>query len=156
MSYVNFVWKQPMRMIIANRVLLPGIALAFVICSAHPQTTTSPPARLASIDWSKAEIVTVTMTEYEFTPRRLIFRHGVPTRLRLVDKGTEIHDFTAPDFFKTIDLRDPRVMGSSGTGIPVDPHQQKDVDFVARLPGHFGLLCADHDWAGMTADILVE
>lgn len=146
-----------MPMIAGPRVFLFGIALAFVICSASAQSI-APPATtsLASIDWSKSELVTVTMTDYEFTPRRLVFRHGVPTRLHVVNDGTAIHDFTAPDFFKTIDLRDPGVMGSSGIGIPVNPHQQKDVEFIARMRGHFGLICADHDWAGMTADILVE
>jgi hypothetical protein len=73
-----------------------------------------------------------------------------------VNDGTEIHDSTAPDYFKTIDLKDPRVVGSSGIGIPVNPHEQKDVEFVAHMPSHFGLICADHDWAGMTADILVD
>jgi hypothetical protein len=76
--------------------------------------------------------------------------------LHLVNDGTEIHDFTAPDFFKTVDLRDPSVMASSGIGITVEPHQQKDVDFIARLSGHFRLICADHNWAGMTANIIVE
>jgi hypothetical protein len=47
-------------------------------------------------------------------------------------------------------------MGSSGIGIAVEPHQKKDVDLIARLPGDFDLICADHDWAGMTADIFVE
>ena len=79
-----------------------------------------------------------------------------PTRLRLVNIGSELHDFTAADFFKTVDLRDPSVIGSSGISITVEPHLEKDVDFIARLPGHFGLICADHDWAGMTADIFVE
>ncbi len=144
-------------MIVGPRVLLLGVTLALVICYASAQSpgppgTTSP----ASIDWSKSDLVAVTMTDYEFTPPRLVFRHGVPTRLHLVNNGNEIHDFTAADFFKMIDLRDPSVMGSSGIGISVNPHQQKDVEFIARVPGNFGLICADHDWAGMTADIFVE
>ena len=96
------------------------------------------------------------MTEYKFSPQRIMFRQGVPTRLHLVNEGREIHDFTAADFLMTVDMRDPSVIASSGIGITVEPHQQKDVYFIARLPGHFGLICADHDWAGMTADILVE
>lgn len=146
-----------MPMIAERRVLLLGIALTFAICSANAQSIAPPATQShASIDWSKSELITITMTDYEFTPRHLAFRYGVPTRLHLVNNGTEIHDFTAPDFFKTIDLRDPSVMRSSGIGIPIDPHQRKDVEFIARMPGHFGLICADHDWAGMTADILVE
>lgn len=147
-----------MSKIMSHRTLLLGIVLVCLICSALAQSTESPTTTIDRIDWSKSELttITVTMTNYEFSPRRLIFHHEIPTRLRLVNKGTEIYDFTAPDFFKTIILRDPGLMRSSSVGIPVDPHQQVDVDFIARKPGHFGLICADHDWAGMTADILVE
>jgi uncharacterized cupredoxin-like copper-binding protein len=96
------------------------------------------------------------MVDYAFVPQGLTFRHGVATRLHLVNNSNQIHDFTAPDFFQTVDLKDPDVLSSSGVGVTVEPKQQKDVDFVARLPGHFGLVCADHNWAGMTADIFVE
>jgi plastocyanin len=138
-------------------LLLGGIVLAFVLCLSSAQLTApSATTSVGSIDWSKSETMTVTMTAYTFIPHRLTIRLGVPTRLRLVNDSVEIHDFTAPDFFKTIDVRDQRVFGSSGIGIQVDPKEQKDVEFVARVPGHFGLICADHDWAGMTADIVVK
>lgn len=146
-----------MPMIVGPRSLLIGITMALVICHANAQSTDAPATtRLAGIDWSKAELVTVMMADYAFTPHRLTFRYGVPTRLHLVNNGTEIHDFTALDFFKTVDLRDSSLIGSSGIGISVEPHQHKVVDLIARLQGHFGLICADHDWAGMTADIFVE
>jgi len=135
---------------IAAQISLLTFIITFVACCANAQ---SPDA---SIDWTKADVVTVTMADYTFSPRRITFRGSVPTRLRLVNIGTELHDFTAADFFKTVDLRDPSVMGSSGISITVEPHQEKDVDFIARQQGHFGLICADHDWAGMTADIFVE
>ena len=137
---------------IAAKISLLTPIITFVACCAIAQTPD------ASIDWTKADIatVTVTMADYTFSPRRVTFRLGAPTRLRLVNTGNELHEFTAADFFRTVDLRDPGVMGSSGIAITVEPHQEKDVDFIARLPGHFGLICADHDWAGMTADIFVE
>jgi plastocyanin len=139
------------------KLLLLGITLALAISFAYAQSAGPPTApSLASIDWSKSELVTVTMADYDFSPQRLVFRIGVPTRLRLVNNGSQIHDFTTPDFFKTIDLRDPGVMGSSGIGISVNPHDHKDVEFIARLSGQFGLICADHDWAGMRADIFVK
>jgi len=64
--------------------------------------------------------------------------------------------FTAAEFFKTVDLRHPSVMGSCGISITVEPHQEKDVELIARLPRHFGLICAHHDWAGMSADIFPQ
>ena len=140
---------------VAYRSLFAGLAAALVIGCAQAQST-EPTAKFTGIDWEKAEIVTVHMADYAFSPPRVTFHHGVPTRLHLVNTSADIHDFTAPDFFKTVDFRDPSVVGSSGVGIVVAPHQQRDIDLIARLPGHYGLTCADHDWAGMTADIVVE
>jgi uncharacterized cupredoxin-like copper-binding protein len=139
------------------KIFLLGVLLGSIVGYVYAQTASQKPATaLANIDWSKAEHVRVVMSDYQFTPERLNFHHGVPTRLRLINDSGSLHDFTAAYFLKTVDLRDPGVMASSGIGITVEPHQQKDVDLIARLPGHFGLICADHDWAGMTANILVE
>ena len=137
------------------RSLFAGFATALAICCAQAQSP-GPTAKFAGIYWEKAAIVTVGMADYAFSPPRVTFHHGVPTRLHLVNTSADIHDFTAPDFFQTVDFRDPSVVGSSGVGIVVAPHQQRDIDLIARLPGHYGLTCADHDWAGMTANIVVE
>jgi len=31
-----------------------------------------------------------------------------------------------------------------------------DIDFIPRRPGRFELRCADHDWAGMMGEIIVQ
>jgi plastocyanin len=144
-----------MPMTVCSKSLFAGFAAALSICCANAQST-GPTAKFIGIDWEKAEIVTVRMADYAFSPRRVTFHYGVPTRLRLVNTSADIHDFTAPNFFQTVDLRDPTSMGSSGVGIVVEPHQQRDIDLIARRRGDFALICADHDWAGMTASIVVE
>ena len=108
------------------------------------------------MDWANAETVAVTMINYEFVPDRLTFRSGVPYRLHLENRGSEIHDFSAPEFFKTIELKNPEVLGPYVTRIAVRPHEAKDMYFIATRPGSYELTCADHDWAGMTARITVE
>lgn len=110
----------------------------------------------AEVDWAKAERVTVVMTEYEFKPSALTFRHGVPYRLHLENQGKELHEFTAAAFFKAATVRNPEVLANSGQEVVVRPHETKDVDFVADRPGHYALACADHDWEGMVGDITVE
>ena len=135
---------------LAMRTLLIFMTGALGACCALGQQADP------GIDWSKVDVVTVVMMDYAFSPPRVTFRHGVPTRLHLINNGTEIHDFTARDFFKTVDLRDAKVIASSGIGVAVEPHQYKDVEFIARLPGHFVLTCADHDWAEMRGDIVVQ
>ena len=113
-------------------------------------------ASTAEVDWAKAERITVVMTEYEFKPSALTFRHGVPYLLHLENQGKELHEFTAATFFKTVSVRNPEVLANSGQEVVVRPHETKDVYFVADRPGHFPLACADHDWEGMVGDITVE
>jgi len=137
------------------RLDLVALWLALSMCCAHAQAT-SPPAPAVSVDWSKAVVVTVRLTEYEFVPDHLSFRHGVPYRLRLENDGAEIHDFTAPAFFATVTFADPHALGAYGTSILIKPHERKDIDFTANRPGSYPLTCADHDWAGMAGMIMVE
>jgi uncharacterized cupredoxin-like copper-binding protein len=113
-----------------------------------------PPGALAA-DWSMAQKVTVVTTEYKFTPSSFTFRQGVPYRLHVDNRGKETHEFTAPEFFKAIDMRDAKALNADRTEIVVQPGQHKDLYFVAKTPGSFKLRCADHDWAGMVGDIAI-
>jgi uncharacterized cupredoxin-like copper-binding protein len=96
------------------------------------------------------------MTEYRFTPNHLGFRKGVRYRLRLENPGAELHEFTAPAFFKAIDLANPDVLAAGGHEIVLQPREWKEVYFAARQLGHYELTCADHDWAGMVGEIVIE
>jgi len=106
-------------------------------------------------DWSKAQKVTVVTVEYAFQPADLTFHVGTSYRLHLENKGKETHEFTAPDFFKTIDMRNPDLTGSDRTEIVIQPGRKKDFYFVPKQAGSFDLRCSDHDWAGMVGHITV-
>jgi uncharacterized cupredoxin-like copper-binding protein len=108
-----------------------------------------------AVDWSTAQRVTVVTTEYVFTPNKLVFHEGVVYRLHVDNRGEETHEFTAPEFFKAIEMRDAKALNADRTEIVVQPGQHKDLYFVARQPGSFKLICADHDWAGMTGNITI-
>ena len=106
-------------------------------------------------DWSNAQTVNVVTTEYGFTPNRLTFRAGTPYRLHLENKGKDTHEFTAPAFLQSAEIRNPEAVNADRTEILVNPGEQKDVYLVPRR-GRYPLSCADHDWAGMTGEIVVE
>ena len=110
----------------------------------------------AKPDWGAAKRVTVVTVEYRFEPSHLVFRHGVAYRLHLVNRGKELHELTAPKFFRAVVLRNPGVLNAERSEIVVQPAETKDLDFVAPRPGRFAMWCADHDWAGMTGDITVK
>jgi plastocyanin len=110
----------------------------------------------APADWSRAERVDVRMLEYEFVPDQLRFRTGIPYQLHLVNAGKEGHDFTAPDFFNAVEVRNPDVLGAGKSSIYVKSGETADIYFMADSPGLFAPRCADHDWAGMKATIIVD
>jgi uncharacterized cupredoxin-like copper-binding protein len=118
--------------------------------------TEGPAAGAEPIDWTKAVSVTVVAVEYRFEPDRLVFRRGVPYRLRLVDRGRELHELTAPKFFAAIAMRNPAALNPERSEIVVRPGEARDLYFVAPRRGHFAMWCADHDWAGMTGEIMVK
>jgi uncharacterized cupredoxin-like copper-binding protein len=108
------------------------------------------------VDWSKARRVDLVAVEYRFEPNHLTFRHDRPYRLHVENHGRELHELTAPDFFKAAQLRNPEVLNQDHTELVLHPGDKKDLYFVAPQPGHYDMRCADHDWAGMTGDITVE
>jgi len=126
------------------------LLLAVLICARLT------PARAVEVDWSKAQLVALTTVEYAFEPSHLIFRRGTVYRLHVENHGRELHELTAPNFFKSIELRNPGALNSEHTEIVLQPNEQKDLYFVTLRSGHYDMWCADHDWAGMTGDITVE
>ena len=113
-------------------------------------------AAAMSIDWASAETVAIIATEYRFDPSSLTFRIAVPYRLHLENRGKELHDFTAPAFFKSVHLRNPAAPNQVPTDIVLQPGEQRDLYFVPEQAGHYPFFCADHGWAGMTGEIVVQ
>ncbi|MFZ2006998.1 MAG: cupredoxin domain-containing protein [Stellaceae bacterium] len=128
--------------------------LAPALLAAALVAALAPVGSLAG-DWSKARKVTVVTVEYAFKPADLTFHAGTAYRLHLENKGKETHEFTAPDFFEAIDMRNPDLTGPDHTEIIIQPGQKKDFYFIPKQAGSYDLRCSDHDWAGMVGHITV-
>ena len=113
------------------------------------------PAGALAVDWSKARKVTVVTVEYAFKPADLSFHVGTAYRLHVENKGKETHEFTAPDFFKAIVMRNADITGPDHIEIVIRPGEKKDLYFVPKQAGSYDLRCSDHDWAGMVGHIIV-
>src|SRR6266702_3192382 len=118
-----------------------GALLLFVLVMLAPS-----PAR--AVEWDKAQTVAVVTSEYRFSPNQLTFRRGVAYRLHLENHGKELHEFTAPNFIKSLRVRNPKVLNADKTEVEIQPGTSKDFYFVPKVAGHFSLICGDHDWAG--------
>jgi uncharacterized cupredoxin-like copper-binding protein len=98
----------------------------------------------------------VILTEFDFTPKNVSLNRGERSRLHLENRGAEMHEFTAPEFFRTADIENPDALNGDLSSVVLQPHETKDVVLVPRQAGHYELLCADHDWAGMIGSIEVR
>ena len=135
---------------------LPIVVLAGALAAAGALVVARHGRAASPVDWSRAQPVELRMVEYEFIPQSLRLRSGLPYRLHLVNAGKEGHDFTAADFFAAAEVKNRDVLNERGTSIYLHPGETADVDFIAPQAGLFAPRCADHDWAGMTATIIVD
>ena len=85
--------------------LLVAVAALLSAASAHAQP---------GVDWSKAEAVNLLMVDNQFVPDHLSFRHGMPYRLHLENRGKDLHEFTAPEFLADAVVRDPGALANAG------------------------------------------
>jgi uncharacterized cupredoxin-like copper-binding protein len=130
-----------------RRSLLAGSAIILLAIFAVPGI---------GLAADKAKLVTVVTTESKFTPNKLTFRRGIPYRLHVENRGKQLHEFNAADFFKTAKISNPAVLNADKTEIVVKPGEAKDLLFVPKAAGRYRFICADHDWAGMVGKITVK
>ncbi len=120
-------------------------------------------AQTANVDWSKAETVTVTLSEFRFAPARLSFQGGIPYRLRLRNVGTRDHTFVTPGFFQAIAAE--KLVSADGEAarpylqsIAVPPGVEKELFFVPVKTAVYGVKCTVflHESFGMEGKITVR
>jgi uncharacterized cupredoxin-like copper-binding protein len=120
-------------------------------------------ARVTSVDWSRAETIAVTLSEFQFSPARLTFQMNVPYRLRLRNAGARDHTFVSAGFFKAIAAgklvsAEGEVTGPYLASIAVPPGAEKELFFVPVRTGTFGVACTVflHESFGMKGKITVR
>lgn len=119
-------------------------------------------AVITAADWSQAETVTVTLSEFYFSPASLTFRANVPYRFRIANRGIAAHNFVSQTFFKAIAIQ--RMKTPQGDidmpylkSIAVAPGTEKEVFFVPVKKGEYDLECTAplHRLFGMVGKIAV-
>jgi len=110
----------------------------------------------AAVDGTPAQPVTVVAADYHFAPDKLALKQGIAYRLRIENRGKELHQFSAPAFFGVVEIGDPSVLNADRTEIAVEPGDAKELIVVPKKAGRYRLICPDHDWTGMIGEITVE
>lgn len=144
------------------------MALAFLVAMmAGASVDAEPPQEygkaLAAADWSRMKTVTVTLSEYAFSPTPLLFREGVPTKLVIKNAGKEHHYFVSEEFFRNVATR--KVQSSDGevkapffAAVEVYAGKTMEWFLIPMRKGTFDLLCTvkGHAEHGMKGTIEVR
>lgn len=103
-----------------------------------------------------AQIVTIVLTNFAFTPDHITLRSGEPVRLLLVNHSDGGHDFSAPALFAASSFP-AGSMAPVGGKIEVNSQQTAEVAFTPSVPGTYPVECTHflHSLFGMTATIQV-
>jgi uncharacterized cupredoxin-like copper-binding protein len=131
-------------------------SVLFGLSMTAARTSLAQPPPASNVDWSHAQPISVLMVDDRFVPDRLSLRHGEPYRLHLENHGKDLHEFTAPAFFAHAIVRDPGALANGGQEVVLRAGTAIDVHLMPLAPGTYRLICADHDWDGMTGEIVVE
>jgi hypothetical protein len=127
---------------------------------AGPVAVSLDPAFTNIINWEEAERVELLLSGFDFTPRQLLFRAGVPYRLIVSNYSRRGFEVISPDFFR-------RILVPSPVGGPPVPARFKKIDvrggekaefsFIMQRPGVYKLLCTHfgHSVLGMHGLIIV-
>lgn len=121
------------------------------------------PEKVKAADWSKIQTVTVSLTEYKFTPSQLSFKKNIPYRLILKNEGKEKHYFVSEGFFMAIALRkvqtpDGEIKAPYITAVEVYPGKSVEIYFIPDKVGTYNLICTieGHADRGMKGKIEIK
>lgn len=133
-------------MLVRSLALAAALTLFALPASAQP-------------DWSKAETVTIGLSNYAFTPSTLNLHVGQPYHLVFASSVTKDHNFAAPELFQSGIVADADKSKISKDGeVEVDDGGTVTVDFMPEKAGTYPFECTHfmHSTFGMTGQAVVQ
>ncbi|WP_395335823.1 cupredoxin domain-containing protein [Novosphingobium sp. BL-8H] len=134
------------------RHMVTAAALALVAAQASSQ------APQGTTDWSRAEPVTVELSNFKFSPSAIQLKQGRAYDLRLANMASGGHDFSAGEFFAAARIMDADRAKITEGRVAVAAGKSVDIHLVAPAPGTYKLRCTHfmHSSFGMTGEIVVQ
>ncbi|HUE62774.1 MAG TPA: cupredoxin domain-containing protein [Rhizomicrobium sp.] len=123
--------------------LIFAIALLLPIGGASAQTTVP---------------ITVTLTDYAFSPGALDLKQGVVYQIHFTNNGSKSHNFSAPEFFADSQIAPEDVAKVKNGTVEISNAQSADITVTPGRPGAYAFVCTHfmHKMMGMHGEISVQ
>jgi len=134
--------------------LLSGAALGAAAWLGAAHAAEAP----AGTDWSKAQMIDIAMSDFNFAPANLQLRANQPYRLHLTNSSSHGHDFAAPTLFAAAAVAPDDQSKIEDGSVEVAGGQSIDVKFVPNAAGTYKFHCSHflHSAFGMTGQASVQ
>jgi plastocyanin len=116
------------------------------------------PAAIAQPSGQAAEPVTVTLSNFKFTPDPLNLRAGQSYRIHFTNSSTGGHNFVAKEFFAASDVAAADRAKVAKGAIDLGSGESVDVTLTPTKPGTYASHCSHfmHASFGMKGTIIVQ
>jgi len=127
--------------------------VAMAIALAAPAAAASAP------DWSKATRIDIAMANFNYTPSRIVLRHGEAYVLHFTNAAKGGHDFTAKSFFSAAHVVGTDAARTLSGTVALHGGESRDIRLVApAIVGIYQVHCSHflHESFGMKGEIVVQ
>ena len=103
--------------------------------------------------------ITVSMTNYAFTPSTLTLKAGQTYRIHFSNDSGKGHDFAAREFFQSATVApEDKSKLEDGDEVELDAGQSADITVTPNKPGTYAASCTHfmHAMMGMAGKIVVQ
>ena len=105
-----------------------------------------------------AEPISITLTNYAFTPSALNLKSGMTYHLHFINSGSKDHNFSAPQFFAAAQVAPEDQAKVEKGRVALEGGQSLDITVTPDHPGTFAVECTHfmHKMMGMHGNIVVQ
>lgn len=136
----------------------PNATAAIVVVLGVAGTRPAHTAELArpGPDWAKAQLVNIVLTNFAFTPARIVLYRGMPYRLHFVNNGSGGHNFASQAFFQAGEVAPEDRAKIDDGKVELTRDESADVHFVPIAPGTYKVRCTHflHATFGMKGEVV--
>jgi plastocyanin len=117
-----------------------------------------PLAPMGEASAQTAVPISITLTNYAFTPSTLDLKAGVTYHMHFINAGSKDHNFDAPEFFAAAKIAPEDEAKVEKGLVALDGGQSVDITVTPDYPGTFPVECTHfmHKMMGMRGNITVQ